>query len=939
MQSDNIIEKARQLGLNTGNSSSSADNLRTIASQVGFSEFNSIYDLNKLENILDQRLSEARDSEKANISDIEQLDNGGPIRNEKFGQKEYDKAKKDGVYDSNHYKAKQQELDKKAEELNQERQKNWKMKNGENGPVKADGSNTKRKSKMDRVMDNLNYAKAKKDAITNKIDEAKANTYNALHPVEHAKNLAESKVKNAVNQAKKQIGNKAKMAAKAAGKKIVAFIAANPWVLLVIVVAVILVIVILFLVSAFGGADSGYYNEECNFNSANVILKSCNSEDTQNYSLSDYIYGVTSYLVNGEDVNDETLKAIMIIVKTNALSYGNYNSAQKILQIDDCTYAFNYDLDDEEKEKYSSIYSTINNYLYVSTSYDSVINNMTPKSALSIDKNTVKEMNDMELNYNEILDELYNNSDESVQGNYYDTLYLGDSIIEGMVLTGVINSNNAVYNKDYSYTTLSNVGIDSINSKITDGKKYNIVVGLGINDFINNNADKYYSKYYELASGVWKDHNVYILPINSVAENNDLNISNNDINSFNQQLKSKINNSGLANLHYIEISFNTNDLDATGLGYTNTGYKNIYTNIQQELDFTLNSDYKLYNLAEYCTYYTLTKNDAYWWPIGSREPTSGNIYGGSPSSTTITSTFGPRTLGGATGNHGAIDIGASCNDNVVIASKDGVVKRINDSCDNNGSLSNTCGGGLGNYVMIEHEDGTETRYGHMYPGSVSVTVGEKVKQGQKLGMVGTSGNSTGCHLHFEIRINDQKVDPLKYVDPDNPRPILSTNINIVAGDEGGQENVCKALLASGFSKQAVAGIMVNMAAESSFRTDAVEYASGHTINDIFDVGDNEAAGFGLVQWSFGRRVNVINYARNNGMSPTSLKAQLEYFNKELNESYAITNKYVTGNYSASEIGLNFCLDFERPANKNVTCRNRVNSNINYYENYVNNGCG
>ena len=74
--------------------------MRTIASQVGLSEFNSMYDLNKLENILDQRLSEARDAEKANISDIEQLDNGGPIRNEKFGQKEYDKAKKDGVYDS-----------------------------------------------------------------------------------------------------------------------------------------------------------------------------------------------------------------------------------------------------------------------------------------------------------------------------------------------------------------------------------------------------------------------------------------------------------------------------------------------------------------------------------------------------------------------------------------------------------------------------------------------------------------------------------------------------------------------------------------------------------------------------------------------------------------------------------------------------------------------
>lgn len=58
-------------------------------------------------------------------------------------------------------------------------------------------------------------------------------------------------------------------------------------------------------------------------------------------------------------------------------------------------------------------------------------------------------------------------------------------------------------------------------------------------------------------------------------------------------------------------------------------------------------------------------------------------------------------------------------------------------------------GGYGNYVVINHPNGTQTVYGHMY--SVKVAKGQSVEQGQLLGYVGSSGNSTGNHVHFEIR--------------------------------------------------------------------------------------------------------------------------------------------------------------------------------------------
>ncbi|MNI10557.1 Murein DD-endopeptidase MepM [compost metagenome] len=72
-------------------------------------------------------------------------------------------------------------------------------------------------------------------------------------------------------------------------------------------------------------------------------------------------------------------------------------------------------------------------------------------------------------------------------------------------------------------------------------------------------------------------------------------------------------------------------------------------------------------------------------------------------------------------------------------------------------------GGYGNTVIIDHGDNVWTLYGHIRNGGLKVEKGEQVKKGQKIAEVGSTGNSTGPHCHFEVRINGNPVDPMPYL--------------------------------------------------------------------------------------------------------------------------------------------------------------------------------
>ncbi len=117
---------------------------------------------------------------------------------------------------------------------------------------------------------------------------------------------------------------------------------------------------------------------------------------------------------------------------------------------------------------------------------------------------------------------------------------------------------------------------------------------------------------------------------------------------------------------------------------------------------------------------------------------------------TLTSLYGGRIhpITHKPHNHTGIDIPAP-GGTPILASKSGVV-----------TTSTYMKGGYGNYVVVSHSDGTSTLYAHM--SSRLAKKGQTVKQGQVIGKVGTTGRSTGNHLHFEIRVNGSRRDPIDY---------------------------------------------------------------------------------------------------------------------------------------------------------------------------------
>ena len=123
----------------------------------------------------------------------------------------------------------------------------------------------------------------------------------------------------------------------------------------------------------------------------------------------------------------------------------------------------------------------------------------------------------------------------------------------------------------------------------------------------------------------------------------------------------------------------------------------------------------------------------YIWPVNSRY---------------ITSTVGGRASPGGIGstNHKGTDIGRVGYNSSIYAAKAGQV------------IISEYSSSYGHYVVVYHGPGNSTLYGHM--SSRKVSVGQQVKQGDVLGITGSTGRSTGPHLHFEIKENDTIINPL-----------------------------------------------------------------------------------------------------------------------------------------------------------------------------------
>jgi len=118
----------------------------------------------------------------------------------------------------------------------------------------------------------------------------------------------------------------------------------------------------------------------------------------------------------------------------------------------------------------------------------------------------------------------------------------------------------------------------------------------------------------------------------------------------------------------------------------------------------------------------------------------------------ITSSFGYRTdpFNGSSAFHSGIDIAGNIGD-PVYAAQDGEVTTVEQK------------GARGKYIIIKHKTGLETWYMHL--SGMNVSTGEKVRKGQQIGRLGSTGRSTGPHLHFQVVKQNKPINPLGYVQP------------------------------------------------------------------------------------------------------------------------------------------------------------------------------
>jgi murein DD-endopeptidase MepM/ murein hydrolase activator NlpD len=155
------------------------------------------------------------------------------------------------------------------------------------------------------------------------------------------------------------------------------------------------------------------------------------------------------------------------------------------------------------------------------------------------------------------------------------------------------------------------------------------------------------------------------------------------------------------------------------------------------------------------------KAAADWAAAHPAPPSSGGGGGGGapsssgwvrPSGGHISSGYGTRVnpVDGGVRLHAGTDLAAGCNAPIVAASEGTVIFA-------------GWSGGYGNFIIINHGGGLSTGYGHIVNGGTLVGVGQHVSAGQQIARVGSTGNSTGCHLHFETRPGGVAVDAVPFM--------------------------------------------------------------------------------------------------------------------------------------------------------------------------------
>ena len=235
----------------------------------------------------------------------------------------------------------------------------------------------------------------------------------------------------------------------------------------------------------------------------------------------------------------------------------------------------------------------------------------------------------------------------------------------------------------------------------------------------------------------------------------------------------------------------------------------------------------------------------------------------------ITSPFGPRNTGieGASTYHKGIDIAYSyTGGEPIIAACDGTVTYAGPSL------------GYGNYIEIDHGDGIMTGYAHMYDQDLLVQVGQKVSAGTHIANVGANGVGSGPHLHFEVLIEGERVDPETAFQERVNTPF--SDVGVSASMEEVATSCYNYLTGQmGLNKCAACAVLGNIQQESGFNLIGENYDSG---------------AFGLCQWLGDRRYAMESWCRQNGLEVTSVAGQMGYLNYELHGDESSSLSVLTG---------------------------------------------